>query len=176
MAQGNEGALWQRTWKLWCSLANHHKWPLKKIEIEFLSWFISNRRLAVQTACSSLNHQPEEQHQFHHDERQAEELMIGCEPDSIVVDRLSPLTPPSSIKKLMGPHLNNFTTGLLPVKIGSLNKLVHLNKPGQYIDAQLLTLATAITSVYYFLSLLKKYIHQCLSFATQLVICCAFTR
>lgn len=101
--------------------------PLKvafNIEVECKCLFLkTRRRLPVPNGCSSMNHQPGPQ--YH--ERRADEL-TRCERDSIVVDRLSPLTPPS-IQRLMGPHSSSFTTALLPVKIGSLNKLVHLNKP-----------------------------------------------
>jgi hypothetical protein len=75
-----------------------------------------------------LNHHQQPEPQSHQELHQVNEN--PPERDLIVMNRLSPLTPPS-IKKLMGSHSQSFITiALLPIKIVSFNKLLqHSNKP-----------------------------------------------
>ncbi|KAI9564639.1 putative neuropeptide receptor [Daphnia sinensis] len=84
-----------------------------------------NRGPIVKNGGSNLNHcQPDPQ--SHQEHRTIEN---PPERDLIVMNRLSPLTPPS-IKRLMGSHTQSFITiALLPMKIVSFDKLMqHSNK------------------------------------------------
>nr|CAH0106292.1 unnamed protein product [Daphnia galeata] len=78
----------------------------------------------AQNGCSNQRPEPQSHQELH----QVNET--PPERDLIVMNRLSPLTPPS-IKKLMGSHSQSFITiALLPMKIVSFNKLLqHSNQP-----------------------------------------------
>ncbi|XP_046649911.1 QRFP-like peptide receptor isoform X1 [Daphnia pulicaria] len=89
----------------------------------------------VKNGCSNLNRQKPEP-PSHQELHQVNENPPGR--DLIVMNRLSPLTPPS-IKKLMGSHSQSFITiALMPIKIVSFNKILqsHSNKPTAALEAK----------------------------------------